>query len=281
MTQEKPSLIAAAAEFRRQSSIQSTNVVLDEIYNTRIDLTAALITALKDIRVTAQIAAGQSSAAWIAQYADQVDSFTRRHEMLDQICQGSLPDGSFAEFGVFTGAVTRLLRPRFPNRPYHAFDSFKGVPESMGLAIRAGDFSLGGAIPDLPPDTTVHAGWFDDTVPAFRRNHSDKLAFVYVDCDLYASVKTVLDNLHDRFVPGAIIAFDDWYNFPNWEQHSYKALNELIERTGARFTPIGITVREHAVAFRYEGTRGVVTSNRSEKPSERWYDSLRRKIGVT
>jgi hypothetical protein len=27
-----------------------------------------------------------------------------------------------------------------------------------------------------------------------------------------------------------------------------------VERTGTKFTPIGLTIREHAVAFRYDGT---------------------------
>jgi hypothetical protein len=250
---EDPALAKTAADYRRQASIHGTNVVLDEIYNARIDLTAALITAFKDIRVAAQIAAGQTSAAWIAQHADKVDSSARRGEMLDKICRNPIPDGALAEFGVFTGAITRFLRPKFPDRPYHAFDSFKGLPEGMGLAVAAGDFDLGGAVPELPPDTTVHVGWFEDTVPAFHDSSTGPLALVYIDCEIYASVKTVLDNLYDRFAIGAIVAFDDWYNFPNWEQHSHKALNELVQRTGARFTPIGITVREHAVAFRYEG----------------------------
>ncbi len=255
MTYEDPALTQSAAEYRRQASIHGTNLILNEVLNTRIDLTAALVTAFKDIRVTAQIAAGQTSAAWIAQHAGDVASFGRRHEMLDKICQDPIPDGALAEFGVFTGAVTRFLRPRFPDRPYHAFDSFRGMPQGMALAVAAGDFDLGGAVPELPPDTTVHPGWFDDTIPAFHKASADTLALVYIDCEIYASVKTVLDNLYNRFAIGAIIAFDDWYNFPNWEQHSHKALNELVERTGAQFTPIGITVREHAVAFRYDGIK--------------------------
>jgi hypothetical protein len=53
--------------------------------------------------------------------------------------------------------------------------------------------------------------------------------------------------------PGAIVAFDDWYNFPNWQAHSRRALEELVARNGTKFTPIGLTYREHAVAFRYDG----------------------------
>lgn len=230
--------------------VEALRFLLEEVHSTRIDLSPALITAFKDIRVTSQIAAGQSSAAWIADHADKVAVFTLRYELLLDLVKQELPDGDLAEFGVHTGAVTRELRPRFPQRAYHAFDSFLGVPESMALSIRAGDFSLGGDIPALPPNTTVHAGWFDQTIPAFRETFEGQLAFVYIDCDLYESVKTVLDTLHDRLAQNAIVAFDDWYNFPNWQAHSKRAVDELVQRTGIRFTPIGITTREHAVAFR-------------------------------
>jgi hypothetical protein len=236
-----------------QSTVEAVEDILQEIYSTQLDVSPALITMFKDMRVTAQIAAGQSSAAWIANHADKVNTYPTRHDMLEELCKGELPAGGLAEFGVFTGAVTRFLRPRFPTRTYHAFDSFEGVPESMGLAIKAGDFALGGTIPELPDGVTTHIGWFEDTVPVFRQQYTDRLAFVYIDCDLFESVKTVLANLHDLLAPGAIVAFDDWYNFPNWQAHSRRALEELVERTGTKFTPIGLTFREHAVAFRYDG----------------------------
>jgi hypothetical protein len=230
--------------------------VLDDVHHRHLDISPALLTALKDIRVTAQISAGQSSATWIARHADRVEAFKTRQKMLDHLCKFPIPDGALAEFGVFTGAITRYLRPRFPDRAYHAFDSFLGVPEAMGLAVDAGDFSLGGQVPELPEGVTVHAGWFEDTLPAFCQTYDCKLAFVYIDCDLYESVRTVLTHLHDRLTPGAIVAFDDWYNFPNWEQHSKRALEDLVDQTGARFSPVAITTREHAIACRYEG-RGI------------------------
>jgi hypothetical protein len=230
--------------------IEAARIVARAIHFNQIDLSAALIAAFKDIRVVSQLTAGQTSAAWIAEHADKVDPFATRYEMLLHLMTQDIPDGDLAEFGVFTGAVTRLLRPHYADRAYHAFDSFLGVPETMGLAIRAGDFTLGGNVPDLPPDTTVHAGWFDKTVPAFRENFKGRLAFVYIDCDLYESVSVVLENLHGLFADNAIVAFDDWYNFPNWQAHSKRAVDELVERTGLRFTPAGVCVREHSVAFR-------------------------------
>ena len=161
--------------------------------------------------------------------------------------------GDLAEFGVYTGSITRYVRPRFPSRRYHAFDSFRGVPDNMVLALAQHSFDMGGVIPSLPPDTDVHAGWFADTVPAWRASFPGMLALVYVDCDLYTSVRTVLYGISDRLSVGAILAFDDWYNFPNWQAHSARAAEEVM---GKRLEPIGFCTKEHSGAFRVSGIAG-------------------------
>jgi len=60
---------------------------------------------------------------------------------------------------------------------------------------------------------------------------------VHVDCDLYSAARTVLSLLAERIVPGTVIVFDEYFNFPNWEQHEYKAFREFAA--------------EHAVTYRY------------------------------
>ena len=54
-----------------------------------------------------------------------------RSRSRDQLLEAVVPliptEGDLVEFGVFKGAVTWFLRPRFPNRYSHAFDSWKGV----------------------------------------------------------------------------------------------------------------------------------------------------------
>lgn len=233
-----------------QSPMVSAREILEEIAQNRLRAGQAVHATFKDINIAAQFNAAASSAQWLYANADRVALHAHRTDLLLAILPMVPPDGDLAEFGVFTGAVTRFVRPRFTDRTYHAFDSFRGVPEAMSLAIAKHSFDLEGVIPDLPPNTTIHAGWFEQTVPAWHARHSAPIAFAYIDCDIYDSVRTVLDGIADRVRPGSILAFDDWYNFPNWQAHSLRAAQEFQEKYGIRLEPIGFCTLEHAGAFR-------------------------------
>jgi hypothetical protein len=62
------------------------------------------------------------------------------------------------------------------------------------------------------------------------------VAFVHVDCDLYSSTKEILESLGDRFRPGTMIVFDEYYNYPDWLWHEYKAWLEYAEARRIKFT---------------------------------------------
>ena len=61
------------------------------------------------------------------------------------------------------------------------------------------------------------------------------VAFIHVDCDLYSSTKTIFSLLSDRIVPGTIILFDEYFNYPNWQQHEYKALQEFVDTKNIKY----------------------------------------------
>lgn len=105
----------------------------------------------------------------------------------------------------------------------------------MSLAVAKFSFDLGGEVPDLPAGTTVHAGWFEDTVPTWREQFHAGVAFAYIDCDLYESVCTVLKGIADRVRSGSVLLFDDWYNFLNWQANSLRAASEWSKRHGSRW----------------------------------------------
>ena len=233
--------------------LPAAHLLLNEVVENRLYAGGALHAMLKDIRVPAQFEAAASSAAWLHEHADRAPNYARRPELLQALVPLVPAGGDFAEFGVFKGAVTWLMRPQFPDRAYHAFDSWLGVPEAMSLAVSKFAFDLGGAVPDLPPDTTTHAGWFEDTIPKWRQQFDAPIAFAYIDCDLYESVCTVLEGLADRVRHGTILVFDDWYNFPNWQAHSVKATKEWTQRHGFQMEPLGFTLLEHSGAFRIAG----------------------------
>ena len=85
----------------------------------------------------------------------------------------------------------------------------------------------GEGIPDVPDNVELHVGWFDETLAPFTEAHPEPVALVHIDSDLYSSATTILGGLADRFVPGSIIVFNEYFNYPNWQQHEFKAFQEF------------------------------------------------------
>jgi hypothetical protein len=138
-------------------------------------------------------------------------------------------DGLYLEFGVRTGGTISHIARRNAKRTIHGFDSFDGLPEAWsGYTMDAGAFS-GEGIPDVPANVELHVGWFDDTLPGFVDSHDGPLALAHIDSDIYSSCVTVLSNLADRIVPGTVIVFNEYFNYPNWKQHEFRAWQEFCE----------------------------------------------------
>ena len=64
--------------------------------------------------------------------------------------------------------------------------------------------------------------------------HPGPVSLLHVDGDLYSSAVTVLEHVGPRLVPGSVVVFDEFFNFPGWEQHEFRAWQEHLARTGAR-----------------------------------------------
>lgn len=139
--------------------------------------------------------------------------------------------GLIAEFGVHTGNGLTTIARAFPDETVHGFDSFEGLPEAWtGSREDAGAFDIGGKPPELAvTNTEFHVGWFDETVPVFAGTTSEPFRFVHLDADLYSSTKTVFDGLGDRFVPGTVVVFDEYFGYHGWRQHEHRAFTEFLE----------------------------------------------------
>lgn len=74
-----------------------------------------------------------------------------------------------------------------------------------------------------------------------------QVGLVHIDCDLYSSIKFVLDSLVPLMKSGTLIQFDEFYNFWGWENHEYLAFTEFLDEHsfGAKF--IGFTDRRALV----------------------------------
>jgi hypothetical protein len=157
--------------------------------------------------------------------------------------------GLIMEFGVFDGAsLTKIAAST--EQDVHGFDSFEGLPEDWTHFQKKGRFSLSGVPPQLSAtnNVTLHKGWFEDTLPGFLAQHPGPARFVHLDCDLYSSTTTVLGLLADRIVPGTVLVFDEYLNYPGWREHEHKAFAEFVARTGARYKYLGFASSQFAVS---------------------------------
>ena len=192
--------------------------------------------SLQDIDDERQRAALRSTAAFVEQHMPRAHSFTgpsaydAKIELLEAAVGLAPAEGLVLEFGVATGdTLSRIAAKR---SPAHGFDSFEGLPEDWRTGFTKGAFAQ--AAPTVP-GATLHVGWFEDTLPGFFATHPGPIAFAHIDADLYSSTVTILREAEDRLVEGSVLLFDEYFNFPGWEQHEHKAFTEFTERTGHGF----------------------------------------------
>lgn len=168
----------------------------------------------------------------------------------DAAADAAVRAGLYLEFGVKKGGTLRGIAA-MTDATVHGFDSFEGLPEDWaGTSLRKGKFSTGGRLPPVPANCRLHAGWFEDTVPRFAAEHTGPVAFMHVDCDLYSSTRTVFDALGERLVPGSVIVFDEYFNYPNWQDHEFRAFAELVAARQLQYEYLGFVARGGSVAVR-------------------------------
>lgn len=140
----------------------------------------------------------------------------------------AIKDGCALEFGVYEGATLRHIA-KIIKQNVHGFDSFVGLPESGGGTYWGkGMFDLQGRMPEVPSHVKLHKGWFEDTIPVFLNEHKEDIALLHLDPDLYSSHKTVFRLCAKRIKPGTVIVFDDFFDFPGWENQGAKAFHEFV-----------------------------------------------------
>lgn len=156
--------------------------------------------------------------------------------------------GLNAEFGVAQGGSIRLLA-RLVDDTVYGFDSFLGLPEDWaGTTERRGGFA--GRPKRLPGNVSIYEGEFAESLPAFLSNHDQPMRFMHIDCDLYSSTRTVLNCLTPRIGPGTVIVFDEYFNYPNWQGHEYKAFQEYVHDQECGYRYLAFCARGGSVAVR-------------------------------
>lgn len=180
------------------------------------------------------------------------DRYALLNHALETAAEANL-GGLYCEFGVAGGKTLRHIAARAP-REVHGFDSFEGLPENwVGTAEKAGKFSQKGKLPKAPRNVRLHAGWFDRTLPAFLAANPGPVSFLHMDADIYSSTKTVFDLMRERIGKGAVIQFDEYYNYPGWKLHEHRAFQEFVAERGLRYRYIGFSMLQGQAAVQIDG----------------------------
>ncbi len=191
-----------------------------------------------------------SSTDYVLKAMNNTPSVGDPAEMLDfALNQADLDQkGLICEFGVYTGRSINHIAAKTKNT-VHGFDSFEGLPEAWYGKYGKGHFAVDN-LPDVRGNVKLHKGWFSDTLPGFVAEHPEPLAFLHVDCDLYSSTVTIFEHLGSQIGPGCIILFDEYFNYPGWEDGEYKALKEFVSRKGINYEYIAYSRLFEQVAIR-------------------------------
>ena len=170
-------------------------------------------------------------------------------ELADGIlAEPALNGGAVVECGTWRGGMAAgLATIGGPQRDYHFFDSFEGLPpateEDGEYAQRAhrthslwfdnntaslDEFRAVIARAPVPGERVhVHKGLFADTLPKAK---TGPVALLRLDGDWYESTMQCLDAFWDRVMPGGLVLIDDYYA---WEGCT-KAVHAFLAKRKAR-----------------------------------------------
>jgi predicted O-methyltransferase YrrM len=199
----------------------------------------------------ARLSAAVTSSQYLYSRMIGAKRFDSALELTDYAVACATVEGLALEFGVFSGrSINRMAQGR--QGTVYGFDSFEGLPEEWRDGYDKGAFARQD-LPEVLPNVELVVGWFDRTLPKFLDEHPGPVSIVHIDCDLYSSTQTVLTQLRERLVPGTIILFDEYFNYPGWEMHEFKAFKEFVESTGLQYEYIGLHPKHQQVAVRVTG----------------------------
>jgi hypothetical protein len=207
-----------------------------------------------DTDFTAIRLASESSARYVIANMRTVPNFEVDYDYRDWIVRTqlspNLAHGLIGECGVATGRTINHIARLCPVITIHGFDSFDGLPEDWTSRMPKGFFKRN-SLPKVRKNVELHVGWFENTLPDFKTKYGNTpLQLLHIDSDLYSSAITILETLKDNIVPGTVIMFDEYLNYPGWELDEFKAWQEHVTKYNIKYEYIGRVSKHQKVAIR-------------------------------
>ena len=208
-----------------------------------------------DTEFTAIRQASEESARYVQLHMRTVPNFKCDYDLHEWVVKTQLDaelvsHGMVLEFGVATGRTLNHFARLLPRKFIDGFDSFDGLPEDWTSRMPRGFFKRK-KYPKVRWNCYLNVGWFNETLPHWKMKHGDRpLLLLHVDCDLYSSTRTVLTELRKNIVPGTVIIFDEYLNYPGWQQDEFRAWKEFVRDYDVQYEYIGRVSRHQQVAVR-------------------------------
>jgi hypothetical protein len=159
--------------------------------------------------------------------------------------------GLAMEFGVFQGVTLKHIAHAIsPGRQVIGFDTFEGLPDDWGDLLEKGTFAT--KVPTLTdyPNATLQIGRIENTLPTFLKNETEHVSLLHIDCPYYEINMFILERVLPFMPPQSIIVFDEFYGYPSFEMHEYRAWKETCDRFNLEILPI--TYSSRSAAFKLE-----------------------------
>jgi hypothetical protein len=212
-----------------------------------------LHTDVIDYDATAVRLASEDSARYMIEHMRAVPNFDTDYDLHDwvvgEVDLDLMHRGLVLEFGVATGRTLNHFARLLPGKTVYGFDGFQGLPEDWTSRMRRGFFARD-SLPRVRENCQLVVGWFDQTLPRWVKSNHQPVALLHVDCDLYSSTVTILENLQHQIVSGTVIVFDEYINYPGWQLDEFKAWQEYVKKHKIRYEYIGRVSRHQKVAVR-------------------------------
>jgi hypothetical protein len=211
-----------------------------------------------DTEVTLARLASEDAARYVLEHMRTVRNFKTDYDLHRWVCQHELDpgldQGLVLEFGVYSGRTINQLSKWLAPAQVWGFDSFEGLPEDWTSRMPQGFFARKD-LPRVRPNVKLVKGWFDQTLPRFLSTTEKPVRLLHIDSDLYSSAQTVLTQLSDRLRLGTVIIFDEYMNYPGWQQDEFRAWQELVQARQISYRYIGRVSRHQQVAVRIDSIK--------------------------
>jgi hypothetical protein len=186
-----------------------------------------------DVLTFANILGAMDSARYYSENMRTAKNFRHNIDLITHCMGLRSVEGFVLEFGVASGRTVNHIASCTDQKVY-GFDVFAGLPETWRTGFESGMFAQD--LPKVSGNVELLVGLFENTLPEFVRQSGDaKVSFLHVDCDLYSSTKTIFEHLGRKIVPGTVIVFDEYFNYPGWQHHEFKAFREFCREFSVRY----------------------------------------------